>query len=131
MISIDSNQIRIKPYRSLIKGDELADRICIDGFDCKGDGMSAFFKQGVSGAEHKAMEVIATGHSIIIYLNRISLTVFENFNEGGEKVGHAFPKLLDICMLVRGSFVAVYRNALINKITDEVFSLPRDSMINC
>src|ERR1700690_1490423 len=47
----------------------------------------------------------------------------EHFDKGSEKIIYTVPKLLHIGMLVRGAFVAVYRDPLVNDLVVQVLFL--------
>ncbi len=118
VIGVDVNQAGVQTHRALEKGHQSAHHPGIDARDGDRHGLAVVLEQGRARAQEEAVQVVAGRDAGVYLLGRP--TRFQDADEDGEEVGNSLAQLLDVGMLVRGAFVAVHGQSLIDAPTLQV-----------
>ena len=119
VVGVDVDEAGVEGNGSLKEGDEHAEGEGGDLGDGDGEGTSSGFVEGFAGAAKKSLEEVGGGVAGFDF-DAVAVAAFADFDEGGEEVVHAVAELLDVGVLVGGTFVAIDGDALVDFVAVEV-----------
>ncbi len=119
MIGVDADEESVKTDRTLVEGDQRSDGFGGHIRNGQRHGLTILLVEGFAGSEEKSLEVVARGGAGF-HLHGRGVPVFQNLDEGCEKIKNPFAQLLDIGVLVRGPLVAVHGDALIYRFSRQI-----------
>src|SRR5581483_3880647 len=111
VVGVDIDQRRIQSDCPFKKSDQDSNRKRGDFFDCQSDRLAVAVKQSLTSSKKKALQVISRGN-VRFDLNGCRFAVLQHVNKRHKKIWNAISKLLNISMLIRGTFVTQHRDTL-------------------